>query len=91
MKYVVCYDVSDDQRRSRLVNVLLNYGARVQESVFVADVSDALCVEMREKAGRVIDSGADLLHVFPMCSACQGKLMALGQAAMPEEREFYVV
>lgn len=91
MKYVVCYDVSDDQRRSRLVNVLLNYGARIQESVFVADVSEVLCLEMKEKAGRVIDGGADRLHVFPMCAACEGKLAAMGQAEMPVAREWYVV
>jgi hypothetical protein len=41
MQYVVCYDIADDARRSRVSNCLLDFGTRVQESVFVANLEDA--------------------------------------------------
>ena len=50
MKYVIAYDLADDRRRSRLVSLLLDYGARIQESVFFADLEEDLYVEMMERA-----------------------------------------
>ena len=32
--YLVCFDVSDNKLRRRVVDILLSYGQRVQESVF---------------------------------------------------------
>ncbi|NMG82782.1 MAG: CRISPR-associated endonuclease Cas2 [Methanosarcinales archaeon] len=35
MKYVVIsYDISDDKKRNKVANMLLDYGTRVQYSVF---------------------------------------------------------
>ena len=34
MLYVVCYDVSEDKTRDRLSERLLDFGVRIQESVF---------------------------------------------------------
>ena len=42
MQYVVCYDIADDARRSRISQILLDFGTRVQESVFVAHLDDVL-------------------------------------------------
>ncbi|MBY0508405.1 MAG: CRISPR-associated endonuclease Cas2 [Bryobacteraceae bacterium] len=36
MRFVICYDITDDRRRARVSAALLDYGARLQESVFVA-------------------------------------------------------
>ena len=38
MQYVICYDISDDRRRSRIASLLLDFGTRVHESVFVAEL-----------------------------------------------------
>ena len=40
--FAICYDITDDRRRARVSTALLDYGARLQESVFVATLDDEL-------------------------------------------------
>lgn len=39
---IVCYDVGDDRRRQRLSEALLDFGTRVEESVFQCRIEPAL-------------------------------------------------
>ena len=91
MKYVICYDLADDQRRSRLVNVLLDYAARIQESVFFADIEERLYSELREKVTRLIEPQTDVVHLFPICEACAKRKEVYGRGEVPEDREWYIV
>ena len=38
--YIISYDITDNKQRSRLANILLDYGDRMQKSVFEADLDD---------------------------------------------------
>ena len=46
LEYVICYDLTDDRRRDRLAKTLLDYGKRIQHSVFVAHLDDELLERM---------------------------------------------
>ncbi len=91
MQYVVGYDIADDGRRERAASVLLDFGSRVQESVFVANLDDALAARMMEHLRRVIDEDHDRVHVFTLCAGCAGKTQTIGSAEVPADREFYVI
>ncbi len=45
MQYWACYDIADDRRRQRLSDVLLDFGTRVQESVFQCLIDASLAEE----------------------------------------------
>ena len=49
MQYWVCYDIADDRRRQRLSDALLDFGSRVQESVFQCRLDAALAEEMMRR------------------------------------------
>lgn len=91
MQYVVCYDIADDRRRERVAKVLLDYGARVQESVFVANLDGALATKMWERLRRVVDEGWDRVHAFELCEACSAKTRVMGTAEVVEDKAFYVI
>ena len=95
MRYLVCYDIAHDRRRDRLVTVLLNYAKRVQESVFVADFSGysepELVARMQEEIRRVVAEAEDKVHIFPLCGACQDKVVVMGEGELPEERPYYII
>jgi len=91
MQYVVCYDIADDARRSRISAVLLDFGVRVQESVFVAHLDDALAARLRDRLLRVVDNERDRLHMFQLCAACEKKGWAVGDEPAATDPEFYVV
>lgn len=91
MQYVICYDVTDDARRSRISSVLLDFGVRVQESVFVAHLDDDLAGRLRERMLRVVDKERDRLHMFQMCAACERKDWVVGDEPAATDPEYYVV
>jgi len=42
MLYVISYDIPDDERRLKVAKILLDFGRRVQYSVFEAHLAGAL-------------------------------------------------
>ena len=91
MQYVVCYDISDDARRTRVASAMLDFGVRVQESVFVANLDDDLSERMIERLRKLIDEEHDRMHLFQLCAACAAKTQVLGTAEMVEDHDFYVI
>ncbi len=91
MEYVICYDISDDGRRGRVASTLLDFGTRVEESVFVAQLDEELAARMVERVTRAIDADADRVHIFTLCGACEGKTLMLGTAEVVEDPDFYII
>ena len=84
MQYVVAYDTPSDRRRYRLAKCLNDYGKRVQYSVFDASLTRQLFDKMVEEVRALIDPGADRVHVYPQCAACQARAVVLGTSAGEE-------
>ena len=56
MRYIVCYDISDDRRRQQLADLMLDYGSRVEESVFECTLEAQLAAGMTERIRKVVDT-----------------------------------
>lgn len=89
MQYLVAYDISDDVRRERAVRVLLDYGPRVQESVFYSEIDEELAVRMVARLRSVL-AKEDVLWVVPICRACMKGVITMGPTRVPEVPEFWV-
>jgi CRISPR-associated protein Cas2 len=89
--YIVCYDIADEGRRGRAAKVLLDFGRRLEESVFAMNLDEELYGRMKERLGRVVEEMEDTVHVFPLCGACAGKMEVMGRGERPQERLFYVI
>ena len=90
MQWLVAYDVSDDAVRQRFVKVLLDYGQRVQESVFWIDAEDDLADRIRERLRSVARAETDSLWIVPVCAACARRIETLGPNRVPELPEYYI-
>jgi CRISPR-associated protein Cas2 len=91
LEYFVCYDLSDDRRRERMARVLLDYGKRIQESVFRMDLDEELHERMMVRLRREVDESWDCVHVFSLCKNCVGKVVVIGRAEMPIDPDFVIV
>jgi CRISPR-associated protein Cas2 len=91
MQYVVCYDIADDARRSRVANCLLDFGKRAQESVFIANLEEEHAARMEERLKRLVDAMVDRVHVFELCQSCCRRTEVLGSAEVVEDKEFYIL
>lgn len=56
---LICYDIADDKRRTRVSNLLSGYGDRIQFSVFVVDISPARLVRLKSMTREKIDESED--------------------------------
>jgi CRISPR-associated protein Cas2 len=71
---VVAYDIPDDARRTRLHNVLLDYGTPVQYSVFECLLTGSETERMQRAVRRVIKPRLDQVRYYFLCESCRGKI-----------------
>ena len=67
----------DDGKRTKLANLLLDYGDRIQKSVFEADLSHSEMQEILAKASKYLTS-EDSLRLYPLCQECCKGMRLLG-------------
>lgn len=71
---VVAYDISDDKRRTRLHNLLEDYGTPVQYSVFECLVTSKQLAQMRQRVKSKIKVTQDAVRYYSLCEMCRGKI-----------------
>lgn len=92
MLYVVAYDVPDDRRRNHIAKALLDFGVRVQESVFECIIDeDRRLREMVSRLQKLANPSEDRIRVVPVCTACTSKIWILGPGGPTTDPEVYVV
>ncbi len=91
MQYWICYDIADDRRRQRLSDVLLDFGTRVQESVFQCLIGPQLAEEMLARVKRTIDENTDKVHVLALCDASGVRVARYGIADEAADPEYLIL
>ena len=92
MRYLIGYDIADDRRRDRVATTLLDFGQRLEESLFLVYAETARYEELLARLA-TLAAGAplDRIHVVPICHACWGKAVIFGDGQLPNEAEFYIL
>lgn len=91
MMVLVSYDVNteDKEGKRRLRHVAkrcLDYGQRVQFSVFECDIDPAQWAELKERLCRIIDPDKDSLRFYFLGSNWQHKVEHVGAKETPDLR-----
>jgi CRISPR-associated protein Cas2 len=80
-RYLVAYDVADDQRRQRVAAKLSAFGDRVQYSVFIIDGRPARMVRLRPALARLIDPRSDsvlICDLGPIAAGLEERFETIG-------------
>jgi CRISPR-associated endonuclease Cas2 len=91
MSLLVAFDIADDSRRYHAVRILLDYGQRVQESVFWMDIDEELRGRMESRLRRALDSRMDILWVVNVCSRCASLMTLIGPTRKPVPPPYWIV
>jgi len=91
MHYIVSYDITSDKRRNKTAKILLDFGVRVQYSVFEADLTEELFQNMRKRLLKAIDEENDNLVIYRLCNACVAKKESFGKVQIIEDKDFYIL
>ena len=75
--YIICYDIEETKKRTKLAKWLLNYGVRVQKSVFEAYLDEETLGDMIEGAKQYIAS-VDSLRVYSISKTAYERKLTLG-------------
>jgi CRISPR-associated protein Cas2 len=82
---LISYDIPADKRRTRLAKLLLDYGNRVQYSVFECDLTEKQMAKLLKEVKAVISEQEDSVRVYRLCVGCVKEIKAIGRAKPPEE------
>ena len=82
MLFVVSYDIEDDKSRTRLSKLLLDYGDRVQFSVFQVEAEREEMSNLIRKCAAHIGN-SDSIRIYPICATCESSIQVLGQDTAP--------
>jgi CRISPR-associated protein Cas2 len=91
MFYSICYDISDDGRRLKVMKVLKDYAVRVQYSVFEANLRPEQVKQLKKALTRLLHPEEDSLRVYPLCADCVSKVEILGQGIISQDHEIIVI
>lgn len=71
--------------------VLLDFGTRIQESVFVAHLDEELAGRMKERLAGTVDLSWDKVHVFELCAGCEKRTTVIGQGELVNDPAWHIV
>jgi CRISPR-associated protein Cas2 len=91
MFYVVSYDISDDDRRGRVHAILLNYGTRVQYSVFECELEPAQLGQLQARLSRLVRSDEDNLRYYRLCKDCLAQTTIVGDRPLTTDPDHWIV
>jgi len=84
MMILITYDVNTvnangKKRLRQVAKVCVNYGQRVQNSVFECNIDPALYVDIKHQLSQIIDHDLDSLRFYRLGKNWQGRVEMIGK------------
>ncbi len=64
--YLVCYDISDDRRLTKVYRFLKTQGIHVQYSVFLCQLNWPELLDLKKHLSALIDPKEDDIRIYPL-------------------------
>lgn len=92
MFFLICFDISDNRIRYRVVKALKSHGVRVQKSVFeCSDLTEERFLKLKSSIEELIDEGEDSVRYYLICRGCLRCVEYSGMGEYPFKEDFRVV
>ncbi|ODS30205.1 MAG: hypothetical protein SCARUB_04686 [Candidatus Scalindua rubra] len=89
--YIVSYDITDTSRRTKISNILKDFGERVQYSVFECLMDSKLRGKMVERLKSIIKAEEDSIRIYTLCVGCEKNIEVIGQGELTKEDKYYIL
>lgn len=91
MLTVICYDIADDRRRSRVARLLEGHGERAQESVFECHLDSSSLHRLKSAIDHLIDPHADRVRYYRLCGRDAALVVWHGSGSAPADQTDFVI
>ena len=78
MLRIVAYDISKPRTLNRIAKICLDFGVRLEKSVFVCDLTDEEFAELWRKLCEKADDETDRIVAYPICASCERRRREFG-------------
>ena len=91
MFYLVCFDITDDTVRNRVVKFLKGRGYRVQKSVFECpELTEKQFLKLKDCLEGLIDLTMDSVRYYRQCQGCLKDFEFSGTGMAPEVEPYKI-
>jgi CRISPR-associated protein Cas2 len=77
--------------QEKKTQALLDFGDRVQYSVFEAKLDKTLFDNLIQRANGIIEESEDSVRIYPMCNSCENGVSILGLGKVFEDKDVYIL
>lgn len=89
--FLIAFDVSDDKRLRQVANTLLNYGQRVQYSVFECHIENNQLQDLHAELAQHIDPEEDRIHICPLCGKDEQAILIDDDSYVSQDQDYYML
>ena len=90
MYILISYDITKDKTRTKLAKKLLDFGPRIQKSVFEADINEKEMKEILALLKKTNIKKGDSIRLYKICESCKKNVQIWGSGEVTEDKEFYI-
>ncbi|MGB9695261.1 MAG: CRISPR-associated endonuclease Cas2 [Caldisericaceae bacterium] len=91
MLFLTSYDISDSQRRLKVMKIMKNYGTRVQYSVFECILSNEKLEQMKREISKVISKDVDSVRIYAVPENMLKQIAIIGVGKVVRDEDFYII
>lgn len=88
---IVSYDIKDNKRRVKAAKTLLDYGTRVQYSVFECILQDNALKKLTQKLQSIIKNDEDTVRFYTLCQNCRSIIQVYGTGVVTTDPDVYII
>ena len=90
MLHLVAYDICSPKRLRLVAKTCLDYGVRVEKSVFECDLDGSTFAAFWDRLNEIIDPDEDALIAYRICRTCVKDILSAGALYRPIQRIAYI-
>ena len=78
MFYAVAYDITNDRRRNHVAKILLDFGKRIQYSLFECNTDRRAYLRLQDRLQDAINPKEDTVTFYHLCRSCEKGIERIG-------------
>ncbi len=91
MFVLISYDIVDDKRRNKIAKILLDFGARVQYSVFECNLKEEQMKTLKRRLRNKCNEDEDSIRIYILEKDSVDKIEVIGKGVVTREKDVYIL
>ena len=79
MNILIAYDIANPKRLRKIAKLFLNYGDRLQYSIFEFHINRLQFQKIQKKIEKIVNWKEDRITYIPLCEICNSKIKTQGK------------